>query len=347
MNRYLIMVIVPLLLHLSAPWCWAGFQEATDAYSRGDYATAGREWLPLAQQGDAYAQYNLGLMYFNGQGVPQDYGQAMQWYRQAAEQGFAQAQHNLGFMYANGQGVPQDYGQAVQWYRRAAEQGHAGAQVNLGTMFLLGQGVPQDYGQAMQWYRQAAEQGVAPAQYNLGFMYEQGYGIPQDYAEALRWYRRAADQGDAYAQHGLGAMYGNGQGVPQDFVQAYFWLNLAAARLPPGIDYDNAVRGRDSVANRMTPAQLAQAQALARTWQPQPATPGALLSPRTPPSQPQELPLVWRVQERLKAVGFDPGPVDGAFGPQTRDALRGFQNSEGLPPTGELDEQTLNALGVR
>src|SRR5215471_4551507 len=120
MIRHLIMVLVPLLLHVSAPWCWAGVQEGDNAYRRGDYATALREWLPLAQQGDADAQYNLGLMYFNGQGVLQDYGQAMQWSRRAADQGVAPAQYNLGFMYANGQGVPQDYAEALRWYRRAA-----------------------------------------------------------------------------------------------------------------------------------------------------------------------------------------------------------------------------------
>ena len=82
---------------------------------------------------------------------------------QAAEQGVAEAQFNLGWMYANGQGVRQDYAQAVQWYRRAAEQGHAQAQVLLGVMYENGQGVRQDYAQAAQWYRRAKEQGAAEA----------------------------------------------------------------------------------------------------------------------------------------------------------------------------------------
>src|SRR5215471_2521483 len=125
MIRHLLMAIVPLMLHVSAPWCWAGFQEATDAYNRGDYATAWRELLPLAQQGDAYAQVNLGVMYQQGQGVPQNYAEAVKWYQRAAEQGLAEAQNDLGTMYYNGQGVPQDYGQAMQWFRRAADQGHA------------------------------------------------------------------------------------------------------------------------------------------------------------------------------------------------------------------------------
>ena len=166
MIRHLIIGIVPLMLHVSAPWCWAGFDEGANAYARGDYPTAMREWLPLAQQGDTYAQYGLGLMYYKGHGVPQDYGQA------------------------------------AQWFRRVADHGHAEAQAALGLMYALG------------------------------------------------------------------------RGVPQDVVQAYLWLTLAAARLPPGTEHDDAVRARDTVAQGMTPAQLAQGQERARTWQPKPETSG-------------------------------------------------------------------------
>ena len=105
------------------------------------------------------------------------------------------AQYNLGVMYDKGQGVPQDYKTAVKWYRLAAEQGYAGAQYNLGTMYDNGQGVPQDYKTAVKWYRLAAEQGYADAQYNLGVMYSKGQGVPQDYKTAVKWYRLAAEQG--------------------------------------------------------------------------------------------------------------------------------------------------------
>ena len=74
-------------------------------------------------------------MYLHGQGVRQDYAQAVKWYRKAAEQGFAEAQYNLGVRYDQGQGVPQDYAEAVKWYRKAAEQGDAEAQLNLGVMY--------------------------------------------------------------------------------------------------------------------------------------------------------------------------------------------------------------------
>src|SRR6266496_4228191 len=96
--------------------CWLGsacadYQKALEAYNAGDYAGALREWRPLAEQGDASAQNNLGVMYENGQGLSKDYGQAHVWYRQAAEQGLPSAQANIGVLYENGLGVPRDYGQ--------------------------------------------------------------------------------------------------------------------------------------------------------------------------------------------------------------------------------------------
>ena len=95
-------------------------------------------------------------------------------------------------MYDKGQGVPQDYAEAVKWYRKAADQGNAPAQSNLGLMYDKGQGVPQDYAEAVKWFRKAAEQGDAPAQSNLGWMYEEGQGVPQDYVEAHLWFNLAS-----------------------------------------------------------------------------------------------------------------------------------------------------------
>ncbi len=106
---------VGFTLGLTAP-AWAGWDEGEAAYKRGDYAAALRELRPLAEQGFAEAQHNLGVMYEDGQGVPKDYAEALKWYRKAAEQGYARAQNNLGFMYRNGRGVPQDYAKALQWY---------------------------------------------------------------------------------------------------------------------------------------------------------------------------------------------------------------------------------------
>ena len=161
-----------------------------------EFAETYWEQLVLAEQGDADAQFNLGLMHVNGQGVPVDYSEGLKWYRLAAEQGDADAQFNLGLMYVNGQGVPLDYSEGVKWYRLAAEQGDADAQTNLGLMHVNGQGVPVDYSEGVKWYRLAAEQGNPNAQNNLAFMHFAGQGVPQDFVSAHMWYNLSAAKGN-------------------------------------------------------------------------------------------------------------------------------------------------------
>jgi TPR repeat protein len=148
-----------LALLLAASPAYADFDEGVAAYDRGDYATALREFRPLAEQGDAGAQSYLGSMYLKGKGVPEDHAEAVTWYRKAAEQGNAIAQMNLGSMYAKGKGVAQDFVEAVKWYRAAAELGNADALTNLGVMYSNGYGVPQDYVLAHMWFNLAAGRG--------------------------------------------------------------------------------------------------------------------------------------------------------------------------------------------
>ena len=130
--------------------------------------------------------------------------------------------------------------------------------------------MPQDYAEAVKWYRRVADRGNADAQNTLGIMYNEGRGVSQDHAEAAKWFRRAADRNYADAQNNLGVLYVTGQGVPQDFVQAYKWYGLATARARAiGVgDGELAVRNRDDVAAKMTPAQIAEAQKLIRDWKP-------------------------------------------------------------------------------
>jgi len=157
-------------------------------------------WQSAAEQGYANAQSNLGVVFDRGQGVKQDYGEAVRWYRQAAEQGYAKAQYNLGVKFHDGQDGNRDYGEAVRWWRMAAGQGVASAQFNLGVKYSEGQGVKQNSGEAIRWWRMAAEQGHANAQHNLGVMYANGQGVNQNFAEAVNWFRKAAEQGLAGAE---------------------------------------------------------------------------------------------------------------------------------------------------
>ena len=218
---------IVLLLSFAAPVAAGPLEDTTTASGRRDYAIALRLWRPLADQGDAIAQFNLGLTYDKG------------W------------------------GVPQNDAEAVKWYSLAADQGDADAQINLGGMYHNGRGVPQNDAEAVKWFRLAADQGDARAQFNLGFSYDNGRGVPQNHAEALKWFRLAADQRNANAQNDLAVMYTKGEGVPQDFVRAHMWFNLSAAR-----GEQRAAKNRDSIAKRMTAAQIVEAQKLAREWQP-------------------------------------------------------------------------------
>ena len=113
----------------------------------------------LAEKKDSQSQYNLGLMYEHGTGVPKNYKEARKWYRLSAEQGNALAQLNLGVIYDKGQGVPQNYKEAIKWYRISAEQGNAETQYILGTMYRDGLGVPQDYALAHMWFNVCASTG--------------------------------------------------------------------------------------------------------------------------------------------------------------------------------------------
>jgi uncharacterized protein len=157
-----------------------------------------------------------------------------------------------------------EYATALRLMRPLAEHGVVPAQSLLAGMYAKGLGVLQDYEAAVKWWRKAAEQGLDEAQYNLGLMYDDGHGVPQNSATAVSWYRKAAEQGYVQAQLNLGAMYYNGEGVPQDYVAAHMWFNLAAVS-----GDKKATSNRNKVSARMTPAQIAEAQKLAREWKPE------------------------------------------------------------------------------
>ena len=129
----------------------ANFTKGLEAYNSGDFKAALEEWIPLAEQGNAIAQNNLGFMYGHGKGVPDSGKNAVKWYTLAAEQGHVKAQYNLGLVHDYGRGVPENDKTAVKWYTLAAEQGHAKSQYNLGIMYFEGAGVLTDNRRAYMW----------------------------------------------------------------------------------------------------------------------------------------------------------------------------------------------------
>ena len=167
MSKFIIKISFLLLLLIPSLSWGANYQKGVTAAKQGDYATAIKEWTPLAEQGDAKAQYNLGVVYFNGYGVLQNYESALKWYTLAAEQGIASAQFYLGLMYEEGYGVLQNYESALKWYTLAAEQGEALAQYNLGLMYLFGVGVMIDKIYTHMWWNIAAFSGHSDAAENI------------------------------------------------------------------------------------------------------------------------------------------------------------------------------------
>jgi TPR repeat protein len=182
---------------------------------------------PLAERGGARAQHYLGTMYGGGDGVRQDYREAIRWHLMSAEQGDADSQSHLGFLYENGLGAARDEQLAAQWYAKAADQGDAYSQARLATLYRDGRGVAQDFQQAARWYEKSADQGHAWAQMNLVLLYANGNGVPLDYTKAIFFLRNAADRNDNYAQYNLGWAYESGKGVPKDRLQAIIWYGKA------------------------------------------------------------------------------------------------------------------------
>lgn len=150
-------ILVGIILNaFLAGWSFAStFDEGAAAYAEGQYETAMEIWLPLAEAGDVTAQFNVGVMYDQGQGVAQDLAAAEKWYRRAAEQNDTIAQTNLGIIYSQGRGVPQDYAEAARWYERAAALEHGPAQFSLGTLYANGRGVEQNVSKAISLYDRA------------------------------------------------------------------------------------------------------------------------------------------------------------------------------------------------
>ena len=171
--KFIITVLATVVSLAVSPLAAQNFDKGLKAHDAGDYDTALREWEPLAEQGNIEAQYNLGFMYDNGQGLTQDKAEAVKWYLLAAEQAHSDAQLNLGAIYRNGQGVSEDFVEAAKWYRLAAKQGNAIAQDNLGILYYFGDGVPQSNLTAHMWINLAFENGVPEAGTRRDFIAEE------------------------------------------------------------------------------------------------------------------------------------------------------------------------------
>ncbi|PYG27238.1 SEL1-like repeat protein [Pelagimonas varians] len=264
------------------------------AQNEDDLGLAAAQYLQAFDMGESAAGVSLAVLLQGGQGVPQDLPAALRIYTQAAEQGDAQAQNNLGLMYVRGEGVDQDYARAFELFDAAAKQGLAVAKGNLAVMYENGFGVDVDEPMAhqltidaarskaemasvapvydarlmpieanddtIQLLQVAAQAGDPVAQFQMAWLIvtsaEPGFEQSQ---MAARLFRASAEAGYPPAMANLGLMYFNGQAVPQDYVLGQMWLVLAGSA-----GFEPALNMNFAFANRMTPAQTAEAQKMAQ-----------------------------------------------------------------------------------
>jgi TPR repeat protein len=272
------------------------------AHEAKDYRRAMGLWLPLAEAGHAEAQYRVGRLYEEGEGIAKDEAVAATWYRKAAEQGHALGQALLGnwlwhhwrsdeeyaeagrmFRLSAKQGeawglygaglwlaYPTDGGTpmaatAVYWFERAAAQGLAEAQYEMGERYAWGDGVRENSRKAIEWYRKAADQGMVEAFDAIGFVYSMSTDdrFPRDPREALRWRSKAADLGHFPSQFSMAQAFLEGKLVPRDLVEGLKWAIIANRS---GRTSENVLKALGQI--RMTGEDRAEARRRAEAWKP-------------------------------------------------------------------------------
>lgn len=177
-------------------------------------------YIQAAESGHASAQFLLGMMYFIGHVVPQDYNQAVLWYTRAAESGHVEAYNKLGVCSMYGYGTTQDDAKAFEWYTKAAEHGNVNGQYNMAKTYIRSEVVPQNMVHAIAWLQKAVASGCIDACYKLGICYELSIGTPQNEENAVKYYRKAAKAGHISAMLSLEHCYLQGLGSMKNISKA-------------------------------------------------------------------------------------------------------------------------------
>ena len=199
MTTFFCIMLPAALTHIQSFAQQDRFESGLASKDRGHYATAIRAWLPMAEAGNAEAQNNVGYMYEEGLGVPQNYLLAMNWYRQAADSGLAEAQHNMGMLYHHGYGVAENLIEAFRWFKMAADQELAESEYMLGLAYENGEGTELNYGEAKRLFLSAARKNYVPAQLMYAFMLQAGEGGDSEPFGAYVWGKIAEKNGSEEA----------------------------------------------------------------------------------------------------------------------------------------------------
>ena len=217
----------------------SGVDDGIAALGRGDYAHAFAEFQALAEEGDDYGEYNLGVMYENGYGREKDYAVAIDWYMKGIAKGFSPAFYSVGNMYRLGKGVAKD------------------EQTGRGLLLM------------------SAEMGYAPAQYSLGIDAQEG----GEYAAAMKWFQAAAAQRYSRAMGAIAALYYQGYGVTKNVGSAYMWYTLRLMHgMQDQREFRLTTAMREELRKMMTPEEVIKAAAQARQWLLEAQTPTEILA---------------------------------------------------------------------
>lgn len=254
-----------------------------------------------------------------------------------ANAGNAIAQYQLAQSYL----TQNDLEAAVPLLRRAALKGAAPAQYDLGKLYEQGLGVDQDMIEARNLISKAADAGHVGAMYDLALFMAEGEGGPVDEAGAVEWFSKAADHGFLDAQYNLGVMYAEGIGTQQDLAEALYWFELATRKG----DSAAALEVRN-LTSRLPPQTVREVMEAADVWSELPSIAlanGRFGAQRWNTGNPLQ---VQAVQTALSRLGYLSSQPDGVIGPQTANAIREYQRSEGLPVTGTVTPELIERLNT-
>ncbi len=226
-----------------------------------DYLEA-KKWYSSAQGSYAPAAVALGFIYDT---VDDNYQQALLGYQQAADKGYPLGQFDLGLIYEKGKGVPVDLVKAKELYLKAAEKGHVQAMVQLAGLYFNAGASAKDQEIALDWYKKAAQKDDRDALYQLGLLSETGVATPLNFPEALRYYQKAADLGDAKAMLALARIHQYGLGGVKNNQQAISYYKKLAAMGNAFAQYQLATFYYDGIDGKRMPQEgkhlLEQAEA--------------------------------------------------------------------------------------
>lgn len=227
MERFarLLVLTVGMGAALAPPIVVAGpLEDGIAAFQRGDFSTAKATLEPLAQNGDAVAQYYLGDLIVRFAAPPHK-PEGVIWLQQSAQAGVPDAMNQLAQILADGRIVARNDQKATELFMQAASLGHLPAYNNLGIRSAQGVGRAPDPLDASEWFRLAADQGFAESQFNLAVLYVNGQGVKRDLAEAYKWLTLAAKQGhqEAARQRPMVAMQMTPQDIQEGEKRAAAW----------------------------------------------------------------------------------------------------------------------------